>query len=154
MEMAASDMLERIRAEQQFAQLNEELERRIADRTAELHLSYERMRAIVDTALDGVVTMSHEGRIVEFNPAAERIFGLSRGAAIGQSLADTIIPPAWREPHKRGLARYLAAGEAALFGKRIELTAQRAARTLVPVELSTNLIPGEDPHLSAALVRL
>jgi len=92
MEMAASDMLERIRAEQQFAQLNEELERRIVDRTAELHLSYERMRAIVDTALDGLVTMNHEGRIVEFNPAAERIFGLSRGDAIGQTLADTIIP--------------------------------------------------------------
>ena len=153
MEMAALDMLERIRAEQQFAQLNEELERRIVDRTAELHLSYERMRAIVDTALDGLVTMDHEGRIVEFNPAAERIFGLSRGDAIGQTLADTIIPPAWREPHGRGLARYLATGEAVVFGKRIELTGQRSDGTLLPVELSINRMPGEGPPLFAGFVR-
>src|SRR5882762_6324798 len=153
MEMAASDMLERIRAEQQFAQLNEELERRIVDRTAELHLSYERMRAIVDTALDGLVTMNHEGRIVEFNPAAERIFGLSRGDAIGQTLADTIIPPAWRESHSRGLTRYLATGEAAVFGKRIELTGQRADGTLLPVELSINRMPGEGPPLFAGFIR-
>jgi len=96
MEMAASDMLERIRAEQQFARLNDELERRIVDRTAELNLSYERMRAIFDTALDGLVMMDHDGRIAEFNPAAERIFGLNREEVIGRSLADSIIPPAWR----------------------------------------------------------
>jgi PAS domain S-box-containing protein len=153
MEMAASDMLERIRAEQQFAQLNEELERRIVDRTAELNLSYERMRAIVDTALDGLVTMNHEGRIAEFNPAAERIFGLNRGDAIGRTLADTIIPPAWRELHMRGLARHLATGEAVVFGKRIELTGQRADGTLVPVELSINRMPGEGPPLFAGFVR-
>jgi PAS domain S-box-containing protein len=153
MEMAASDMLERIRAEHRFERLNEELERRIVDRTAELHLSYERMRAIVDTALDGLVTMNHEGRIVEFNPAAERIFGLSRGDAIGQTLADTIIPPAWREPHSRGLARYLATGEAVVFGKRIELMGQRADGTLLPVELSINRMPGEGPPLFAGFVR-
>jgi PAS domain S-box-containing protein len=153
MEMAASDMLERIRAEQQFARLNEELERRIVDRTAELNLSYERMRAIVDTALDGLVTMDHEGRIVEFNPAAERIFGLSRGDAIGRTLADAIIPPAWREQHIRGLARYLATGEAAVFGKRIELMGQRADGTLLPVELSINRMPGEGPPLFAGFIR-
>jgi PAS domain S-box-containing protein len=153
MEMAASDMLERIRAEQRFAQLNEEFERRIVDRTAELRLSCERMRAIVDTALDGQVTMNHEGRIVEFNPAAERIFGLSRGDAIGRNLADTIIPPAWRESHSRGLARFLATGEAAVFGKRIELTGQRADGSLLPVELSINRMPGEGPPLFAGFVR-
>src|ERR1700704_5496598 len=135
MEMAASHLLERIRTEHELAHLNEDLERRIVDRTAELNLSYERMRAIVDTALDGMVTMDHEGRIVEFNPAAERLFGRSRGDVIGRSLADTIIPPASREPHTEGLAHYLATGEATVFGKRIELTGQRADGTLVPVEL-------------------
>ena len=114
MQMAASDMLDRIRAEHQLAQLNEDLERRIAARTAELNLSYERMQAIFDTALDGLVTMDHEGRIVEFNPGAERIFALSRGDVIGHGLAETIIPPALREAHTRGLARYLATGEAAV----------------------------------------
>jgi PAS domain S-box-containing protein len=153
MEMAASDMLERIRAEHQLARLNEDLERRIFDRTAELNLSYERMRAIFDTALDGLVTMDHEGRIVEFNPAAERIFGLGRGDVIGRSLADAIIPPAWREPHARGLAHYLATGKAAMLGKRIELTGQRADGTSLPIEVSINRMPGEGPPLFAGFIR-
>jgi PAS domain S-box-containing protein len=153
MEMAASDTIERVRAEQQLAHLNAELERRILDRTAELNLSYERMRAIVDTALDGLITMDHEGRIVEFNPAAERLFGLNRRDVIGRSLADSIIPPAWREPHVRGLARYLATGEAAVFGKRIEITGQRADGTSVPVELSINRMPGDGPPLFAGFIR-
>jgi len=153
MEMASLDVLERIRAEQQLARLNEDLERRIVDRTAELNLSYERMRAIFETALDGLVTMDHEGRIVEFNPAAERIFGLDRGDAIGRSLADTIIPPAWRGAHAGGLARYLETGEAVVFGKRIELTGQRADGTAVPVELSINRMPGEGPPLFAGFIR-
>jgi PAS domain S-box-containing protein len=153
MEMASLDVLERIRAEQQLARLNEDLERRIVDRTAELNLSYERIRAIFETALDGLVTMDHEGRIVEFNPAAERIFGLERGDVIGRFLADTIIPPAWRGAHAGGLARYLETGEAAVFGKRIELTGQRADGTVVPVELSINRMPGEGPPLFAGFIR-
>jgi PAS domain S-box-containing protein len=153
MEMAASDMFERVRAEHQLARLNENLERRIVERTAEANLIYDRMRAIFDTALDGLITMDHEGRIAEFNPGAERLFGLGRGDVIGRSLAETIIPPAWRGAHARGLARYLATGEASVLGKRIELTAQRADGTLVPVELSINRMPGADPPLFAGFIR-
>jgi PAS domain S-box-containing protein len=153
MEMAASDMLERVRAEQQLAQLNEDLELRIAARTAELNLSYERMHAIFDTALDGVVTMDHKGRIVEFNPAAERIFGLSRDDVIGHSLAESIIPPTLRDAHANGLARYVATGQGAVLGKRIELSGQRADGASVPIELSINRMPGDGPPLFAGFVR-
>ena len=118
-----------------------------------LRESHERTRAIFDTALDAVITMDHEGRIAEFNPAAERIFGYRRREAIGQPLADLIIPPALREQHRRGLARYLATGEAAVLGKRLELTGLRADGSLADVELSINQMPGDGPPLFAGFLR-
>jgi len=152
MEMASSDMLERVRAELELARLNEELERRIADRTVELNLSHERMRTILDTALDGLITIDHEGRIVEFNPAAEGIFGLGRGDVIGRPLTDTIIPPGWPEARAK-LARYLAMREPLQPGERIELTAQRADGIPVPIEFSINRMPGDGPALYAGFIR-
>lgn len=114
--------------------------------------SHERMRAIFDTALDGVITMDHEGRIVEFSPAAERIFGYRRSDVIGQLLADAIIPPALREQHCRGLEHYLGTGDAKVLGKRIEMEGLRADSSLVAVELSINQMPGAPP-LFAGFVR-
>ncbi|HLQ41389.1 MAG TPA: PAS domain S-box protein, partial [Thermoplasmata archaeon] len=70
-----------------------------------------RRAAILDTALDSVIAMDHHGRIVDFNPAAERTFGYRRDEVIGRTLAETIVPPSLRESHRRGLARYLETGE-------------------------------------------
>src|SRR5262249_20402040 len=67
--------------------------------------------AILETAPDAILAIDHEGRLVEFNPAAERIFGLRKVEVLGRVMADLIIPPAMREPHARGFARYLATGE-------------------------------------------
>jgi PAS domain-containing protein len=67
-------------------------------------------RAILDTALDCIITMDASGRVREFNPAAERVFGFRREETIGQELAELIIPPALRERHRRGLAHYLKTG--------------------------------------------
>ncbi len=118
-----------------------------------LRESEERTHAIVDTAPDGVITMDHQGRIAEFNPAAERIFGYRRREVIGQRLADVIIPSELREQHRRGLARYLETGEAAASGKRIEITGMRADGSRVAVELSINRMPGAGPPMFAGFVR-
>jgi PAS domain S-box-containing protein len=112
---------------------------------AALQSSEARKTAILDSALDCVVTIDHEGCITEFNPAAERTFGYSRDQAIGKHLADTIIPPSLRELHRGGFARYLATGDARVLGKRIELTAVRADGTEFPVELAITRIPLEGP---------
>lgn len=153
MQMAAGEMLERIRAQQALAQLNEELERRIAERTKQLQASYERTRAIIDTALDGSIVMDHAGRITEFNPAAEQIFGHRRSDVLGQLLADAIIPVGLREQHRRGLARYLASGDAKVLGQRIELTGSRVDGTQIPIELSINRMPGDGSPLFAGFLR-
>ena len=92
--------------------------------------------------MDGLITMDHEGRIVDFNPAAEQIFGYRGSEVIGQPLADIIIPPTLREQHRRGLAHYLATGEAPVLGRRLEIVGQRADGSVIPVELSITQMPG------------
>ena len=102
----------------------------------ELRASEARKAAILDCALDGVITMNPEGRITEFNRAAERMFGYERAQVIGKTIAETIVPPALRDQHRRGLARYLATGEAKVLGRRVELNGLRADGTEFPVELA------------------
>ena len=111
----------------------------------ELRRSEARKAAILDSALDCIVTIDHEGCITEFNPAAERTFGYRRDEVLGQQLADVIIPPALRERHRQGFARYLATGEARVLGKRIEMTAVRADGSEFPAELAITRIPLDGP---------
>ncbi|MBI3853290.1 MAG: PAS domain-containing protein [Verrucomicrobia bacterium] len=94
-----------------------------------------RKSAILEAALDCVITADREGRIIDFNPAAERTFGYKHYEVVGEELAAKLIPPAWRERHRQGLARYLATGETTMLGKRIEITAMRADGSIFPVEL-------------------
>ncbi len=101
-----------------------------------LRQSEARMRAILETALDCIITIDQEGRVVEFNPAAERTFGYQAAEILGRPLDEMIIPPAQREAHRRGLAHYLATGEGPLIGRRVELSALRADGSEFPVELS------------------
>jgi two-component system cell cycle sensor histidine kinase/response regulator CckA len=93
-------------------------------------------RAMLSTALDCIITMDATGKIREFNPAAERVFGFSREEAIGKELAELIIPPALRESHRRGLAHYLQTGEGPVLGRRIEINALRADGSEILVELA------------------
>ncbi len=112
---------------------------------AALKRSEARKAAILDSALDGIVTIDHQGRITEFNPAAERIFGYHRDEVLGERMADVIIPPRLREQHLQGLARYLATGVAKMIGRHIELTAMRADGTEFPVELAITRILSDGP---------
>ena len=106
-----------------------------------------RKSAILETALDGIVTIDQEGRILEFNSAAEKMFGFSRVEAIGKEMAELIIPAAQRDSHRKGLKHYLVTGEGPVLGRRIELTALRADNVEFPVEVSIARIPGEGPAM-------
>jgi PAS domain S-box-containing protein len=111
----------------------------------ELRRSEARKAAILDSALDCIVTIDHEGCITEFNPAAEHTFGYRRDEVVGRQLADVIIPPALRERHRQGFARYLATGETRVLGRRIEMTAVRADGSEFPTELAITRIPLDGP---------
>ena len=110
----------------------------VTDRLAavkRLRESEARKAAILDTAIDSIISIDHLGRVVEFNPAAERAFGYTRAEAIGQEMAALIVPASHQEAHRRGLARYLATGEGAVLSRRLELPARRKDGTEFPAEL-------------------
>jgi PAS domain S-box-containing protein len=132
-------------------QIGQAVERR---RDAEaLRAKEARHRAMLDAALDCVVTMDHEGRVVDFNPAAERCFGYRAADVAGRDMAELIIPPLLRERHRRGLARYLETKEAAVLDRRIEITGMRADGTLFPLELTITRVDVPGPATFAGYLR-
>ena len=126
-------------------------ERREAQRLMEE--SESRNAALVRAALDCIVEIDHEGRIVEFNPAAEQTFGHRRADVLGRKMADLIIPPSYRGRHAEGFARHLATGEARIMDKRLELSALRADGSEFPVELTVTRIAVDGPPIFAAFLR-
>lgn len=112
-----------------------------------------RSQALLDASLDAIISMDHEGRVGEFNPAAEQIFGYARAEALGKLLADLIIPHRLRERHKQGLARYLRDGAGRVVNHRIELTGLRASGDEFPVELAIVPVIGADPPLFIGFLR-
>lgn len=127
-------------------------EQKLADENARLRSSEARKAAILETALDCIVSMDHEGRIVEFNPASEKTFGYRRDQVIGKELAEVIIPPSLRSRHRQGMAHYFATGEGPVLNQRLELPALRADGTEFPVELAiTRISSGGPPQFTAYL---
>ncbi len=103
---------------------------------AALYASEQRNRLIVESALDAVVTIDRTGVITGWSPQSEQTFGWTQDEAIGQPVAETILPERYREAHREGLARYLATGEARVLNRRIELAALHRSGSEFPVELS------------------
>lgn len=126
-------------------------ERRQQERA--LQASEARKAAILNTTLDGVITIDHTGAVVEFNRAAEALFGYSREAALGQELAELIIPPKHRQAHRNGLARCLATGEGPIRNRQWELIAQRADGSEFPVEVAITRLEGVEPPQFTGFVR-
>ncbi|TMP99865.1 MAG: PAS domain S-box protein [Verrucomicrobia bacterium] len=112
-----------------------------------------RKNAILDSALDAIVTINHEGRIFEWNRAAEASFGYRRADVLGREMAELIIPPGLREQFRQGLAHYLASGEGRFLGKRIEMTALRADATEFPVELTITSVLVEGQPIFTGFIR-
>ena len=110
-------------------------------------------RAMFESSLDPLITMDGEGRIQDFNPAAESTFGYSKSQAVGRIFTDLILPPHWRERYKQGLRRYGETGEAMVLGRRIQMPALRADRSEIPVECSiiATRRPGDAPFFTVYL---
>ncbi len=110
--------------------------------------------AIAEATADAVVSIDGAGRVVAWNPAAERIFGRRSADVLGQDMAELIIPPELRERHRRGLARFLETEDGPVLGRRIQILAMRADGSLFPVELMISAIRMPDGgHRFTALVQ-
>jgi PAS domain S-box-containing protein len=105
----------------------------------------ERYAGILDSALDSIITIDDRGRVLEFNAAAERMFGYRAEEIVGCEMAELIVPPALRNEHRRGFTRHLETGEARLLNRRVEIIGARADGSEFPVELTITRIglPGQ-----------
>ena len=112
-----------------------------------------RKLTVLDAALDAIITIDHEGKVLELNRAAETMFGHCATQAAGQELAALIIPPAHREAHQRGMAHFLATGEGPVLNKRLEVSAIRADGTEFPVELAITRIAVSGPPVFTGHIR-
>lgn len=111
-----------------------------------------RLDGIVQVTDDAVVVADGQGRVVEWNPAAERLFGWARHEMIGEPLS-VIVPSEHRRAHVEGVARAAAAGHLTMGGRPIELVALRRDGSRFPIELTLSQLPTEQAPAFVGLVR-
>jgi PAS domain S-box-containing protein len=140
----------RLRSEYQQAQ-QESAWARAAE--AALLQSQERTRAIVDAALDGLITIDSNGMVTDWNGQASAIFGWPREETLGRRLSELIIPHRDREAHERGLRHFLASGETHILNRRIEVLGLHRTGREFPVELAISPVRIGDAHFFSVFVR-
>lgn len=96
----------------------------------------DRLRLILDSALDAIVTIDSNGRVTDWNYRAEVLFGWPAAEALGRSMTELFIPHRYREAHERGMKHFLASGEGPILNKRMELPAIHRDGREFPVELT------------------
>ena len=111
------------------------------------------LQLILQMALDGAIIMRSDGIIVDWNAQAEQIFGWTRDEIIGVELGEALVPPLYREQHRRGLQHYLETGEGPVLGKRIEITALRKSGEEFPIELSITPIERDGEKIFVGFTR-
>lgn len=108
--------------------------------------------ALLDSSLDCIIAIDHDGIIVEYNHAAETVFGYPAAEAIGQRLDELIIPERYRNRHREALAHYLKTGKGNVIGRRVEVHGQTKSGQEILIELTVLPIhPGRSPYFTAYL---
>jgi PAS domain S-box-containing protein len=109
----------------------------IRHETRERRESEQRLRAVVDTAVDGIITIDASGRVESFNPAAERLFGYPAAEVIGRNVS-MLMPEPDRSRHDGHIRRYLETGETHVIGVGREVTGQRKDASPVALSLAVS----------------
>jgi PAS domain S-box-containing protein len=128
----------RIGGERKFTGILRDLSKRVHLEDA-LGASEARWRAIIDSAVDGIIVIDAHGRIEAFNRAAERLFGYALDEVLGQNV-DLLMPSPYHEEHHTYLSRYLATGRPRIIGSGREVRGLRKDGTTFPVHLSVGEI--------------
>jgi PAS domain S-box-containing protein len=145
----AREIVERQRAQAALGDMNAELERRVALRTAELEEevahrkrseqalrdSAAQLRTLIETAVDGVVLIDARGAVLIFNPACEKLFGYSVAEVIGENVKMLMPEPYWHE-HDRYIANYRDTRKPKIIGIGRDVVARRKNGSTFPIRLS------------------
>jgi PAS domain S-box-containing protein len=112
-----------------------------------------RVRAILNTATDAIITCDERGLVAGFNPAAVRMFGLDENNTVGRPIGDLIVPAHLRQAHRDGMRRYVETSKPKVLGQLVELEGQRTDGTVLPVELTVTEVPLPEGRLFTAIIR-
>ena len=124
-----------------------------ADRTQRaLSGSESRFRSVVQSCNDAIILANRDGRIIGWNPAAQRQFGYSEHEMIGKPLT-MLMPPQYRDAHQRGLERVRSTGQHRVIGKTLELHGLRKGGEEFPIELSLSRSDEHDEVFYCGIVR-
>jgi len=112
----------------------------------------ERLRAILETAVEGIITIDDHGSIESFNPAAEKIFGYQAAEVINKNVSLLMSTP-HREQHDGYLENYKRTGHAKIIGIGRETLARKKDGTLFPIDLSVSEVNLSDRRLFTGFIR-
>jgi PAS domain S-box-containing protein len=118
----------------------------------DLRESEARKRSVVESALDCIIAADAEGRIIEFNPAAEHTFGYPREQVLGREVWEVIVPPHLREAHRRAFEAAAARSDGPL-ARRLETTAMRSDGSQFPVEVALSSFRQDGRAMFSASIR-
>ena len=109
-------------------------------------------KVVLESVGDGIVTIDSDGKILSFNPAAERMFGFSAGEVLGKKV-NLLMPSPDREQHDGYVRRYLETGEARIIGREREVEALRKDGRRFPAGIMVTEIGTDGPRLFIGIVR-
>ncbi|HUX92035.1 MAG TPA: PAS domain S-box protein [Gallionellaceae bacterium] len=137
-----TDITERKKVERELGAANQLLQENMAS-----------TQMLVDSAMDGIISMDQDGRVTGWNPQAEKIFGYTSAEALGREVAELIVPTIHREAHRQGIARFMRTGTPSIIGKRIEILGLRADGSEFPLELTITTLNRDGVHFFSAYSR-
>ncbi|MEM7620572.1 MAG: PAS domain S-box protein [Pseudomonadota bacterium] len=118
----------------------------------ELADSTERLQAVLDTVVDGIITINEHGYVEAFNPAAEQIFDYTADEVLGKNVK-MLMPENYRKEHDGYISNYKETGDAKVIGVGREVTAQRKDGTLFPMELGISEMHISGKRMFVGIVR-
>ncbi|MBF0461953.1 MAG: response regulator [Magnetococcales bacterium] len=129
--------LEIKRQKEDLETLRDRLEQRVEERTAELREQENFLRSVLNNALDSIIIVDEQGRVTDFNPAAEKLFGYDRQEILGRSFVACISPPELQEQHRTVLAhRANTAETCSMLRRRIKTVGMRADGQRIQLDMA------------------
>ncbi len=108
---------------------------------------------MVRASLDAIIMIDSSGAIIQFNPAAESLFGYSESDAVGKNIAELVVPAHLRYELQAAMTRHLTTGEGLILNTRVEMPVRRRDGSEVITELAITLLDGTEPRLFAWFLR-